>query len=154
MYKNIPNLDEKFNATVELVRALPKVGGIAPELDLKLKMYALYKVATIGKNETPKPSIFKIESRLKWETWKRFENNHPDEAKYKYMHLFGEKIKSVFYSGNSKTLLENNDMTFLNNISRKALEVLFFGVLETDEAEDDIKEEMKRLRKIYLPDVE
>lgn len=147
----IIDLDKKFLATVELVQALPATGVVTPETDLRLQMYALYKVATVGKNDKPKPPIWRIEERLKWAAWKNVENMDPKRAKYKYMQLFGERIKKIFYSGQSEQLLRRADMSFLKQVSNEALQVLFDGVMDSDEAEQDIKTEMVRLRKIYLP---
>lgn len=35
----------------------------------KLKLYALYKQATVGKNSTKKPGMLDIVGKAKWEAW-------------------------------------------------------------------------------------
>ena len=35
----------------------------------KLKLYALYKQATIGKNTTKKPGLMDMVGKAKWEAW-------------------------------------------------------------------------------------
>jgi len=52
-------------------RAATHLQTIASELDPKtlLSFYGLYKQATVGKCNTPKPGIFNLQAKAKWNAW-------------------------------------------------------------------------------------
>lgn len=63
-----------------------------PDNATLLKLYALYKQATEGDNETKKPSFTDMVARAKWDAWAKLEGTLPDEAKQIYIDLI-ESLK-------------------------------------------------------------
>lgn len=45
-----------------------------PDNDAKLELYALYKQATEGKNQKPKPSAMDFIGKYKWQAWYKLGN--------------------------------------------------------------------------------
>lgn len=45
-----------------------------PDNDAKLELYALYKQATEGKNQKPKPSAMDFIGKYKWQAWFKLGN--------------------------------------------------------------------------------
>jgi len=64
-----------------------------PEDQTKLRLYGLYKVATLGKNDTPKPSFLNIKDRFKWDMWTELASKYTKEqAEMEYIKLVEELI--------------------------------------------------------------
>ena len=63
-----------------------------PDNATLLKLYALYKQATEGDNESKKPSFTDMVARAKWDAWAKLEGTTPDEAKQIYIDLI-ESLK-------------------------------------------------------------
>ena len=63
-----------------------------PDNATLLKIYALYKQATEGDNESKKPSFTDMVARAKWDAWAKLEGTTPDEAKQIYIDLI-ESLK-------------------------------------------------------------
>ncbi|KAI8386811.1 acyl-CoA-binding protein [Blakeslea trispora] len=76
---------EKFNAAAEEVQKL----STKPSNDELLKLYALFKQATVGDNETSKPT-FDIKGRYKWDAWTEVKGLSKEEAEEKYIALVEE----------------------------------------------------------------
>lgn len=55
-----------------------------PGNDTKLKMYALFKQATVGSNNTDKPGAFNFVAQVKWSAWNDLGEMSQDEAKNSY----------------------------------------------------------------------
>ena len=49
-----------------------------------LKLYSLYKQATIGDNNTPRPWIVDFRGRAKWDAWTEQCGKNKDSAKVEY----------------------------------------------------------------------
>lgn len=57
-----------------------------PSNDEKLKIYGLFKQATVGNNTKPEPGMFSgLKTRAKWESWKGYEGMLPIVAKREYV---------------------------------------------------------------------
>lgn len=56
-----------------------------------LQLYALFKQATVGKCDTPKPGIFNMQGRAKWCAWQDLADMPSDFAKQRYI----EKVREV-----------------------------------------------------------
>ena len=56
-----------------------------------LELYGLYKQATVGKCNTPKPSMFSMQGRAKWSAWNDLGDMTSDKAKELYI----EKLKEL-----------------------------------------------------------
>ena len=63
-----------------------------PDNATLLKLYALYKQATEGDNESKKPSFTDMVARAKWDAWAKLEGTTSDEAKQIYIDLI-ESLK-------------------------------------------------------------
>jgi acyl-CoA-binding protein len=79
------NIEEVFESAVTLVKSLPKEGPIQPSNDLKLKLYALYKQATCGPNDTPKPYIWQAVEYYKWNAWLKLGDMSREDAMSNYI---------------------------------------------------------------------
>jgi acyl-CoA-binding protein len=58
--------------------------------DQKLKLYGLYKQASLGDCNIPKPSAFKIEARAKFEAWDANRGMKKEDAMKEYIRLLTE----------------------------------------------------------------
>ncbi|EDR14188.1 uncharacterized protein LACBIDRAFT_244827 [Laccaria bicolor S238N-H82] len=78
-------IDAQFDRAVEIVQSLPKTGPIQTDYDEKLTMYSLYKQATVGNVRAPRPGIFDMLGRAKWDAWAKHKDLDPFEAKWLYV---------------------------------------------------------------------
>ncbi|KAJ7937339.1 hypothetical protein B0H13DRAFT_1945442 [Mycena leptocephala] len=78
-------IDAQFDRAVEIVQGLPKTGPIQTGYDEKLAMYSLYKQATIGNVTSPRPGIWDMLGRAKWDAWAKHKDLDPYEAKWLYV---------------------------------------------------------------------
>ncbi|XP_070784152.1 enoyl-CoA delta isomerase 2 [Enoplosus armatus] len=63
-----------------------------PGNDVKLKIYALFKQATQGPCNTPKPGLLDFVNKVKWDTWKSLGSTSQDEARQQYCDLIGSLV--------------------------------------------------------------
>ena len=77
------DLSEDFRQAAEDVQRLPE----RPDNDTLLKLYALYKQATEGDANGPKPGFFDFVNTAKYEAWSRLRGMRTDEAQQKYVEL-------------------------------------------------------------------
>ncbi|BGP57624.1 acyl-CoA-binding protein (ACBP)/diazepam binding inhibitor (DBI)/endozepine (EP) [Rhodotorula sphaerocarpa] len=97
----------QFDKAVKLIGELPKDGPVQPSQDDKLTasppfnlleynllceaarvFYGLYKQATVGDNNTPKPGMMDFTGKYKWSAWDKQKGVSQDEAKSKYVEHF------------------------------------------------------------------
>lgn len=83
------SFDEDFNKAVEDVRTLTK----RPTDEELLDLYALFKQATEGDNTTPKPSMFNLKAKYKWEAWTKLKGQTSDLAKENYIKKVAELLE-------------------------------------------------------------
>lgn len=76
------SLEEEFQQAAE---AIKPVTGLSN--DQKLELYAYYKQATVGDNETAKPGFLDITGKSKWEAWKKVAGTSKEDAMKKYIEL-------------------------------------------------------------------
>lgn len=93
------SLDEKFKIVSNLIRTLPLEGPLVISDDTKLKMYALFKQATVGDNCIEKPFILNIKERKKWHSWNCLKNKDKDSSKLEYIQEFKKIVKEAISSG-------------------------------------------------------
>lgn len=60
-----------------------------PDNDTLLKLYALYKQASDGDVNGPKPGFFDFVGTAKYEAWAKLKGTRSDEAMQKYIDLVG-----------------------------------------------------------------
>lgn len=77
------SLDTSFEQAQSDVKTLTKRPSDTQLLDL----YAFFKQATDGDNDTSKPGMFDIKGQFKWNAWKDKAGLSSDEAKQKYIDL-------------------------------------------------------------------
>lgn len=82
-------LDQAFEQAAKEVHELPTTPSDAELLTL----YAAYKQATVGDNNTPKPSFLDFKGSAKWNAWKKEEGMSMDAAKAKYVIIVRELKK-------------------------------------------------------------
>lgn len=78
-------LDEVFESAVAIVRNLPKEGPIKPSDGLKLKLYAYFKQATHGPNDTTKPKFYQFVEAYKWDAWRQLGDMSREDAMSNYI---------------------------------------------------------------------
>ncbi|CAI5760403.1 unnamed protein product [Candida verbasci] len=64
-----------------------------PNDDELLKLYGLYKQATIGDNNTTKPGTFDFKGKYKWQAWEDLKGTSQEEAEKKYIEFASELIE-------------------------------------------------------------
>lgn len=75
-------LQDQFNISSSVVKNLKT----RPSNEELLIIYGLYKQATVGDCDIPKPSgILNIKDKSKWESWKKLESMSKEEAMLKYV---------------------------------------------------------------------
>ncbi|AMD21832.1 HFL024Wp [Eremothecium sinecaudum] len=75
-----------FEEKAAAVNALPQT----PNRDELLKLYALYKQATVHDNTKEKPGIFNMKDRYKWDAWESLKGMSQEDAEQEYIRLADE----------------------------------------------------------------
>lgn len=65
----------------------------APDNATKLKMYALFKQASVGPNTTSKPGMMDVVGKYKWNAWTELGSMSKEEAEKQYIGLVQRLIK-------------------------------------------------------------
>ncbi|KAI8099026.1 acyl-CoA-binding protein [Halteromyces radiatus] len=79
----------EFETAAEEVKKL----ATTPSNDVLLKLYALYKQATVGDNNTARPGVFDMKGKAKWDAWDKIKGTSQEEAEKQYIVLV-EKLKA------------------------------------------------------------
>ena len=74
---------KKFEAAVAASKNLSE----RPDNATLLKLYALYKQATEGDNETKKPGMMDMVGKAKWSAWDELKGTDPKDAMQQYIDL-------------------------------------------------------------------
>ncbi|KAG9390328.1 Acyl CoA binding protein [Carpediemonas membranifera] len=75
-------LQEDFEAAAEAVHQMTK----RPSNEEFLKMYAMFKQAKFGDNDTPKPKMLaNIKDKKKWEFWMNLKGKSQEDAMKEYI---------------------------------------------------------------------
>jgi acyl-CoA-binding protein len=77
------NLQAQFEAAVANSKSLTE----RPDNSTLLKIYGLYKQATVGDNADKKPGFSDMVGRAKWEAWNGFKGTAGNEAMQQYVDL-------------------------------------------------------------------
>ena len=80
-----------LNAEFEAAVANSKKLSERPDNTTLLKIYGLYKQATVGDNTEKKPGFSDMIGRAKWDAWNACKGTAGDDAKQQYVDL----IKSL-----------------------------------------------------------
>ncbi|KAI8585009.1 acyl CoA binding protein-domain-containing protein [Geranomyces variabilis] len=82
----ILRLEERFSRALGVLQSLgPEELGMVPSSDEKLQFYGLYKQATVGSCATPRPSMWDVVGRSKWDAWNKVRTMSQSEAKEAYV---------------------------------------------------------------------
>ncbi|XP_058065839.1 acyl-CoA-binding protein homolog [Anopheles bellator] len=79
-------MEQKFNESAEKVKTFTKR---PTDVEL-LELYALFKQATVGDNETEKPGMFDLKGKAKWQAWTDRKGTSKDAAMEAYIKLVEE----------------------------------------------------------------
>lgn len=79
------SLDQEFEQASQDVKKLPN----QPNAVL-LRLYALYKQASLGDNDTKKPGMLDVRGKAKWEAWKKLAGKSQEAAKQEYISFVKE----------------------------------------------------------------
>jgi len=78
-------VQQRFEEVVAKIKALPGDGPVQPSNEMKLKMYSLFRQAKDGDAKGPKPSMFDLVGRFKYESWSQLKGMDREEAMLKYV---------------------------------------------------------------------
>lgn len=83
-------------ASKEFNEAKERLGTLTedPGSDVKLKIYALFKQATVGVNKGSKPSMVDFVGRAKWNAWSELGQMSQLEAEKEYINLINQLISA------------------------------------------------------------
>ncbi|KAG9072004.1 Acyl-CoA-binding domain-containing protein 1 [Linnemannia hyalina] len=81
----------EFDAAAVQVKELKT----SPSNDDLLKLYALFKQATVGDNNTTRPGTLDFKGKAKWDAWTKKSGTTKEEAEQQYITLVGELIKTL-----------------------------------------------------------
>ncbi|RPE73093.1 acyl-CoA-binding protein [Tibeticola sediminis] len=77
------DLKARFEAAVAQSKNLSE----RPDNATLLKIYALYKQATVGDNEEKKPGFGDMVGRAKWDAWAKLKGTSAEDAMQQYIDL-------------------------------------------------------------------
>ncbi|XP_018363036.1 PREDICTED: acyl-CoA-binding protein homolog isoform X2 [Trachymyrmex cornetzi] len=83
------SLDQQFEEAAEAVKALTK----RPTDEELLELYALFKQATVGDNNTSKPGMLDLKGKAKWEAWNKKKGTSQEVAKQAYIDYANQQIE-------------------------------------------------------------
>ncbi|XP_039251757.2 enoyl-CoA delta isomerase 2-like [Styela clava] len=89
-YLQSSSVDAKFETAKQQLNSFSN----DPGNETKLKIYALFKQATVGKNTTDKPGALNFVGQYKWSAWTDLGDMSKDDAKQNYIDLVSELAKA------------------------------------------------------------
>lgn len=84
-------MEQRFNAAVNVIRGLPKSGSYQPSNDMMLRFYSYFKQATLGPCTQKKPPFWDIVGRAKYESYRGL----GDMTKERAMELYVDELKKI-----------------------------------------------------------
>ena len=76
------SLDQQFKEAAEKSRQLPNQSS-----DNLLKIYSLYKQATVGDVQGSRPGAFDFRGRAKYDAWAKLKGTSTEDAQKQYVEL-------------------------------------------------------------------
>ncbi|ORX59691.1 ACBP-domain-containing protein [Hesseltinella vesiculosa] len=61
-------ISQRYHKALQTVQNLPSSSAFQPTKDQKLELYSLYKQVSHGNVDTPRPGIFDVVGRAKWQS--------------------------------------------------------------------------------------
>lgn len=91
----MPDLQAQFETAVADSKQLTK----RPDNDTMLKLYSLYKQATVGDVEGKRPGFTDFVGRAKYDAWKKRKGTDQENAKQEYVNLVNDLKESEGSAG-------------------------------------------------------
>ncbi|PAA61526.1 hypothetical protein BOX15_Mlig017150g1 [Macrostomum lignano] len=93
----------QFEAAVQVVDSLPRgsssqsvaMQGFKPSTDLMLRFYALYKQASNGPCQQPRPAFWDLIGKMKWDAWRALGDMPRERAMLEYSRQLRTVIESL-----------------------------------------------------------
>ncbi|XP_074551084.1 acyl-CoA-binding protein [Halichoeres trimaculatus] len=85
------DLKQKFNTAAEDVKKLKE----KPADEEMLQVYSLFKQATVGDVNTPRPGMFDFTGKAKWDAWEKQKGKSQEAAMEDYIKLV-EELKGKY----------------------------------------------------------
>ncbi len=85
-------VNEEFDKLVEEIKSRQAEVVDKQKKDVKLKLYALGKQGKFGDNTDPKPGMFAIKEKYKWEAWNALKGLDQAEAQAGFSELAKELL--------------------------------------------------------------
>ncbi|KAI9094406.1 acyl-CoA-binding protein [Phlyctochytrium arcticum] len=84
--------DPASTGNADFVSAAADVKNLTykPSNDELLQLYALFKQSIVGDNTTPKPGMFDLQGKAKWDAWTKLAGTSKEDAQKKYIALVKE----------------------------------------------------------------
>ncbi|RWS22421.1 enoyl-CoA delta isomerase 2-like protein [Leptotrombidium deliense] len=89
------NMDVKFKDAIDKVTKLKD----DPGNESKLKLYGLFKQATVGKCNQPKPGALDFVGKYKWQAWNSLGSLSQADAKKQYVETVEHLVQKIGLSG-------------------------------------------------------
>lgn len=113
-------VDKDFQAAVAKVKTLKQ----DPGNDNKLKLYALFKQASAGKCNDPKPGAFDFVGKAKWTAWNDLGDLSKNDAQQKYISYVNNLVDKFGSTDEESNVVSNSEEKTTNMGSKyKELEV-------------------------------
>ncbi|XP_075682790.1 enoyl-CoA delta isomerase 2-like [Rhinoderma darwinii] len=98
-----------------------------PGNDIKLKLYALFKQATQGSCNTPKPGMLDFVNKAKWDAWNSLGSLSKDEARKSYVELVNNLVSSEAPLKDSASLSTREQYDTLQVVSEDNITKIFLN---------------------------
>lgn len=114
---------EDFEKALRSLKTLKK----DPGNDLKLKLYALFKQATHGSCNSPKPGMLDFVNKAKWDAWNSLGGLSQDEARKSYVEIVNNLISSEAPAKDSASLSTGQKYDTLQVVSEDNITKIFLN---------------------------
>ncbi len=115
-------MEQRFNAAVNVIRGLPKSGSYQPSNDMMLRFYSYFKQATLGPCTQKRPPFWDIVGRAKYDSHKGLGNMPKERAMELYVDELKKIMETMSHADNSSDLMGN--VSELNGIDICDLEAV------------------------------
>ncbi|CAI2169044.1 10257_t:CDS:2 [Funneliformis geosporum] len=135
-------LIEQFTSAYTFLNDHPEI-NLSNEI--KLKLYGHYKVVTVGKNDTAKPSLWDLRGRAKWDAWKEVENIPAETAMQIYIETSKlsteqERITYVSTMCCEEEDEDNNEEDDIFSYTKKGDIAELSKILDSDKVDINVKD--------------
>lgn len=89
--RSFASAEEEFTRHVALSKRLKD----DPGNEAKLHLYALYKQATVGPNNTPKPGPMDFVGKYKWTAWSNLGQMTKEDAQKEYISTVQKLVQEI-----------------------------------------------------------